>query len=69
LSTLGAFGCGSGGITGCCCASAIDLPSIIEKIAKESKRIDEITPTIFSLEIFFLDIVMFVIVFLSVTFI
>jgi len=64
------FGCGNDeediiDIDGCCCwASTTDLPGAAEKIASDSKSIEEITPVIFSFEMFLLDVVLVVLVFL-----
>jgi len=62
------FGCGSDeediiDIDCCCCwANTTDLPAVAEKIASDSKSIDEITPVIFSFEIFLLEGVVLVLV-------
>ena len=63
------FGCGSGeediidiGCCCCCWANTIDLPAVPEKIASDSKSIDEITPVIFSFEMFLLEDVVLVLI-------
>ena len=63
------FGCGSGeediidiGCCCCCWANTIDLPAVAEKIASDSKSIDEITPVIFSFEMFLLEDVVLVLI-------